>query len=246
MYQEDFAGIYDLVYRAHRDYAREARTLRELVRDRRPGASRLLDVGCGTGEHLLRLRGDFEVAGVDLSVPMVRAARDKLGPDVPLTVGDMRSLALGTLHDVVICLYSAIGYVAGTGELRAAIGRMVDHLVPGGVLIVEPWILRENWNGGELARASFDGNGFAISRMGRWTTREGRSRVDMHYLVATDDGEVRHFIDHQELCLFSLAEYEAAFASAGCAVEYLPRDYGDRGVLVGVRRDTDGDGGGED
>ncbi|MFH0809973.1 MAG: class I SAM-dependent methyltransferase [Pseudomonadota bacterium] len=53
----------------------------------RPG-ERLLDVGCGPGTHLelLRRRG-LDVTGLDPSVPMLEAARQRLGVSVPLHLG---------------------------------------------------------------------------------------------------------------------------------------------------------------
>ncbi|MEU6633936.1 class I SAM-dependent methyltransferase [Streptomyces parvus] len=236
VYEEDFARVYDDIYRRHKNYAGEADRIRELALEYRPDASSLLDVGCGTGEHLARLRQHFDVAGVDLAPPMIRIATAKL-PGVPLLQDDMRTFSLDRTFDVVCSMYSSVGYLATADDLSTAVKNMTGHLRPGGVLIVEPWILREDWNGGDLVQADFENEEGKVVRMGRWTTRNGRSRVEMHYLVATDSGPVGHFVDEQELSLFSREEYEAAFRSAGCAVEYRPDGYADRGIFVGVRQD---------
>nr|BAP34716.1 N-methyltransferase [Streptomyces sp. ML694-90F3] len=234
IYQENFAEIYDDVYRGHRDYHRETERVRELVRERRPGARTLLDVACGTGEHLVHLGRSFDVEGIDLAEPMLKVAAAKLG-DVPVHRGDMRDFSLGRSFDAVSCLFSSIGYLGGTADLKAAVAAMAGHLVPGGVLVIEPWILRERWNGGDLVQAQFTSDRATVSRMGRWYTSGDRSQVEMHYLVARADGAVRHFVNHQDLALFSRDEYEAAFVASGCTVEYLPEGYADRGVFVGVR-----------
>ncbi len=236
MYDAEFAEVYDEIYLNHKDYAEESRRIRELALDRFPAAATLLDVGCGTGEHLTYLRKDFDTVGIDIAEPMVNVAREKLG-DVPVHVGDMRDFDLGATFDVICCMYSAVGYLADLAGYVAAVRTMAAHLVPGGVLIVEPWILRENWNGGQLIQATFESNGNLISRMGKWTTREGRSFIEMHYLVGSPS-RVRHFVDLQELSLFSREEYETAFVEAGCSVEFLPDAYADRGVFVGVRQHT--------
>nr|BAD08361.1 N-methyltransferase [Streptomyces halstedii] len=235
MYEEDFARVYDDIYRRHKDYAGEAARIRELALERNPGAADLLDVGCGTGEHLALLRDDFAVTGVDLSAPMVRVAEAKL-PGVPVHEGDMRTFGLDRSFDVICSMYSSVGYLETLDGLFAALKNMAHHLRPGGVLIIEPWILRDSWNGGDLVEASFENEGGKVVRMGRWTTRAGRSHVEMHYLVTSGDDPVRHFVDEQELSLFSKDEYEEAFRAAGCSVEYLPDGYVDRGVFVGVRQ----------
>jgi SAM-dependent methyltransferase len=234
MYEEDFAHVYDGIYRRHKNYAGEADRIRELALEYRPEASSLLDVGCGTGEHLAHLRRHFDVAGVDLASSMIRIASAKL-PGVPLLQDDMRTFGLDRTFDVVCSMYSSVGYLASADDLFTAVKNMAHHLRPGGVLIVEPWILREDWNGGDLVEAGFENEGGKVVRMGRWTTRDGRSHVEMHYLVATGSDPVRHFVDEQELSLFSREEYETAFRSAGCAVEYRPDGYADRGVFIGVR-----------
>ncbi|MDT0616066.1 class I SAM-dependent methyltransferase [Streptomyces lancefieldiae] len=239
VYQENFAEIYDDIYRSHRDYAGEAERIRRLVRERHPAAASLLDVACGTGEHLVHLGKEFEVQGVDLAEPMLRAAVAKLGA-AAVHRGDMRDLELGRRFDAVTCLFSSIAYLGGVDELRAAVRSMAAHLVPGGVMVIEPWILREDWNGGDLVQASFTSGTAKVSRMGHWYTVDGRSRVEMHYLVADPSAApataVRHFVNQQDLALFSREEYEAAVTGAGCAVEYLSDGYADRGVFVGVRQ----------
>ncbi|WP_341720721.1 methyltransferase domain-containing protein [Micromonospora sp. FIMYZ51] len=232
MYDQQLAEVYDRVYCALSDYAENAELIRDLANRHGDRPTTLLDVGCGTGEHLRHLRKSFTCTGIDLSAPMLEVARTKLD-DVPLHEADMRTFDLGRRFDVVCSMYSSIAYLGGLDDLRAAAARLVAHLAPGGVLMVEPWILRERWDGGRLASARFEHSGMVISRMGRWHTREGRSLVDMHYLVSEPHG-VRHFVDHQDLALFSQAEYEEAFAAAGCPVRMLEAGRADRGLFLGT------------
>src|SRR5882724_6448932 len=102
-YGHRLAEIYDMVYTAGRgkDYAAEAAALAELIRARHPRAASVLDVACGTGEHLKYLRPFFaDVEGVELAEPMRAKAIEKL-PDVVVHAGDMRDFALGRIFDVV-------------------------------------------------------------------------------------------------------------------------------------------------
>lgn len=96
---ESWAALYDAIYRAKgKDYRAEAEWIAQRARvvlerarasDRR---YRLLDVACGTGEHLLHLREKFDVFGVDRSAAMLEVARAKLGSSVPLIERDMADL----------------------------------------------------------------------------------------------------------------------------------------------------------
>lgn len=230
MYERDFADIYDIVCGAQRDYADQAAKIRDVVLSRNPSARTLLDVGCGTGEGMLHLRDTFEVTGVDLSRPMVEAARGKL-PDLPVHQGDMRDFRLGRTYDAVCCMYSSIGYLADEDGLGRTADTFARHLAPGGVLLVEPWFLPEQWNGGDLVSGSTDTEGVRISRMGRWHTSGDHCSVEMHYLVGEGSG-VRHFIDRQTLTLFTKEAYVRAFARVGIELSYTA-DHLDRGLFVG-------------
>ena len=56
--------VYDALNR-HKDYAGASATLGAIVDRLAPHASTLLDVGCGTGQHLSHLCGRFAVEGLD-------------------------------------------------------------------------------------------------------------------------------------------------------------------------------------
>jgi len=116
------ADAYDLIYDGiGGDYAAEAAEVTALVRARRPAARTLLDVACGTGGHLVHLREQFAVEGVELSSHMATRARARLGA-VVVHEGDMRTFALGRRFDAVTCLFSSIGY-ARTPEDLGQTGR---------------------------------------------------------------------------------------------------------------------------
>ena len=95
---------YDLIYEAQgKDYADEVRRLRSLLHDRGIDATalgrppRMLDVACGTGQHLARL-DDFERVGVDVDPSMLEIASHRC-PDATLVEGDMRTLdPLSLIH----------------------------------------------------------------------------------------------------------------------------------------------------
>ena len=103
------AAVYDLMHRARgKDYAAEVVQVSREIRARKADATSLLDVACGTGGHLLHLRNDFSVSGVELDPSMLELARRRL-PDVELQAGDMRTFDLGRRYDAVTCLFSAVG-----------------------------------------------------------------------------------------------------------------------------------------
>lgn len=234
MFGDEYAEIYDLTYRQRgKDYAAEAARIAGLTRERHPAAATLLDVACGTGEHLRHFRDHFgDVAGLDGSAFMLERAREKL-PGTPLYTGDMCDFDLGRTFDVVTCLFSSIGYLKSTDALGAATVAMARHLSPGGVLVVEPLWFPESFQDGYVASDLLRENGRTLARLSH-STRDGRTvRMDIHHLLADAEG-IRHFVEHQTSTLFTKDEYLTALAAAGCVAEHVP---GGRGLFLAVRKE---------
>ena len=232
---ERFADVYDVMHRGvGKDYAAEAAAVAALVIERRPGARSLLDVACGTGEHLRHLRTGFQVEGLELSEHMAGIARAKLGPDVPIHAGDMRSFDLGRRFDAVTCMFSSIGYTRDAIQLDRAVATMASHLEPGGVLVFDAWLLPEQWTDGFRRAHAVNEDDVSLARLDT-SYRQGRDSVlDFHFVVATGDG-VDRFTERHELTMHTAAEYEAALRSAGCEPETVPGLPDGRLRYVGVR-----------
>ncbi len=225
------AHLYDALY-GFKDYDAEAARLRELIAERVPGARSLLDVACGTGTHLAVLQEHFEVEGLDLDPQLLAVARERL-PGVPLHEGDMTGFDLDRRFDVVVNLFSSIGYAAGDEQLQKAVAAMSRHMEPGGLLIVEAWFAPDVWRPGHVSMLSVDEPERKIVRIGLAGRRDEISTIDFHYLVATSAG-VEHFTELHELTLFTDEQYRAAFAAAGLAVEHDPEGLMGRGLYLGT------------
>lgn len=228
------AHIYDLIHDgAGKDYASEAATLDQIICQRNPGAATLLDVACGTGRHLGHLRDRYDVVGLDLDATMLEQARIRL-PGIRLVEGDMRSFQLDRRFDSVTCLFSSIGYMSSTDDLCAAVSCMADHLAVGGVLVVDGWIRPDAWiEPGTVHALSARRDGVAVARAGR-SRRDGkRTYLDLHYVVADDDG-ITHLADHLELTLFTDEEYQDALVRSGLRVEKVDSGMPGRDRYIGV------------
>lgn len=240
-YGSRLSRIYDVVYRSRgKDFAAEARVVAGLIRDRRPGASSLLDVGCGTGEHLRHWRDIFaHVEGVDISPDMRAVARAKL-PGVPIHDGDMRDFDLGRTYDGICSLFSTLGYMTSTSELDTAVARLAAHLPVGGVLVAEPWWFPEQFLDGHVGHDVARHDGTTVVRLVRTTLDDGTARLETHYSVA-DAEHIASFVHVQRFTLFTEAQYRQAFRRAGCDVEHIADPSVSltstgRGLLVGVRQ----------
>jgi SAM-dependent methyltransferase len=229
--------VYDLIYEATgKNYEAEAQVIDRLIQERNPGAESLLDVACGTGSHLRHLRARYGVVGLDLDPRMLEQARPGL-PEVTLVEGDMRSFRLARRFDAVVCLFSSIGYLKSTDELSDAVRCMTEHLVPGGVLVVDGWIRPDAWiDPGTVHAVAAQSDGVAAARVGR-SRREGNtSYLELHHLVGTLDG-IEHLVDHHELTMFTDDEYQEALVQAGLSVERVDSGMPGRDRYIGIPHD---------
>jgi SAM-dependent methyltransferase len=143
-YGELSSAIYDSIY-ADKDYEAECDLIEEAFARHRPTEVRsLLDLGCGSGGHLLPLaRRGYEVAGVDLSPGMLDVARRKVAdaglPGVDLHQGDLRSVRLGRTFDAALLMFAVLGYQSSNDDVLAALRTVRAHLRPGGVLCFDVW-----------------------------------------------------------------------------------------------------------
>ncbi len=231
------AAIYDAEY-GFKDYAHETSLLQQWIeRHKRCLDTSLLDVACGTGAHLAFLQADYQVEGLDLDRAMLEEAKSRL-PRITFHHGDMQEFNLGRGYGVVTCLFSAIGYVRTEPAMRRAVANMARHLVPGGVLLVEPWFTPETFHPGTLHALFVDQPELKISRMNLSHVEAGVSILDFYYMVGTPEG-VRTFNERHELGLFTSEQYRQAFVDAGLETD-LDRDgLTGRGLWIGVRPEPD-------
>lgn len=229
------ARYYDAIYASRgKDYEKEAQILRDLISSRQSAQGEtLLDVACGTGGHMMYLKDAFEVQGVDLDGAMLQIAHEKL-PGIPLHEADMASFSLPMEFDIVVNLFSSIGYAGTPERLAMAVANMANHTKPEGLVIVEPWIYPEDFTPGKAHAVFVDQPDLKISRMDVSKVDGRLSILDFHYLVA-EHGEIRHFQERHEIGLFTHEEYRSAFEAAGLEAEHDPEGVDGRGLYIGVK-----------
>ena len=231
MYSES-AELYDLIYASFKNYEAETDQLFGLLSRTHPGLQTVLDVACGTAEHarLLAERHGLSVDGIDLDPTFIEIARRK-NPAGRFVVADMCDFDLGRRYDVVMCLFSSIGYLRTIDRVTRAIGRFRDHLEPGGVIVVEPWFPPGVMTYGYTSTDVGEGDGLRVVRRAR-TEIDGRlSRLLFEYDI-TQSGHTRHASEVHELGLFTLEEMRGAFEGNGLDVEYDPKGLTGRGLYV--------------
>ena len=226
------AELYDLIYDGL-DYEGNAARLRELFEaEGIDDGAMLLEAACGTGAYLKPLGRHYDVAGYDISEQMVQLARQKL-EGVELFVADMEEYVADEPVDVLICLFSSIGYVHGLRALQNVCENFYRSLKPGGVVVIEPWVTPGQYRVGQPSMQTYEDDDIKVCRQ-MVAKREGqRAVLDFHWLVARRGREVEYFSEVHELYLFTRDDYVEALEGAGFEVRIEEGGLVGRGMFVG-------------
>lgn len=226
------AELYDLVYSGFKDYRTETTELVAAIRRLHPRARTVLDVACGTGEHarLLAEEHGFDTDGLDLDPAFVRIARGKL-PRGSVYQGDMTSFELPQRYDVILCLFSSIGYVRTLENVRRTLDRFREHLAEGGIALIEPWFTPGVLQPGRVSLNTAENDSVTVARMSHMDVEGRLSRLRFEYLIGRPGG-IEHAVEMHELGLFTTEELLECFREAGLQTTHDPKGPSNRGLFL--------------
>jgi ubiquinone/menaquinone biosynthesis C-methylase UbiE len=224
------AQYYDLIYTSFKDYEHEARLVKKLIEGHCPRCTAILDVACGTGEHDRYLKDSFDVDGLDLNSQFVEIAREK-NPSGTYYCENMMAFELNKRYDVIMSLFSSIGYLMTIENVTKALACFAKHLKDDGIIIVEPWLTPDAWNAGKLHMVTVDREDLKICRMNISERKGDISHFTLHYLIGTEQG-VTHLTEYHEAGLFTVEEMKEAFKEARLDVDYDPEGIFKRGLYI--------------
>ncbi|RDC66112.1 class I SAM-dependent DNA methyltransferase [Adhaeribacter pallidiroseus] len=227
------AQYYDALYH-FKDYKVACDKLVKLIKQYNPKAKSLLDVACGTGKHLEYLKEELTVAGLDLDTNLLEVAQKRC-PEVPFYHGDMTNFKLDTTFDAVVCLFSSIAYVRTIENLNNTLKQMAEHVNPGGLLLVEPWIFPENYWVDRITANFVDQPDLKIAWMYKSQLEALTSVFDIHYLVASPEG-VENFREKHIMGLWTDEQYRQAFRNIDIEPVYDATGFFGKGMYYGIKR----------
>ena len=136
---DDYAKYYNLLYQ-DKDYKEEAGYLKNLIKRTHPGASTILDLGCGTGQHdRILVEEGFNLTGVDLSEQMLSIARKNENEQLTFIHGDARTINLNKKYDVIVALFHVMSYQVTNKDILSIFNTVSAHLKEGGIFIFDCW-----------------------------------------------------------------------------------------------------------
>lgn len=192
---DSYSRYYDLLYR-DKDYAGESAYVAAQLKRRAPRATRILELGCGTGAHAEHLaRMGFSVHGVDRSESMLaRAAARRSGPAADVAArlafgaGDVRAVRTGDHYDAVISLFHVMSYQATNADLQAAFATAAAHLQPGGLFLFDFWygpaVLDQR---PETRVKRLEDDAIRVTRIAEPVLHDAEGAVDVNYTVFIED-----------------------------------------------------------
>ena len=223
----DLAEWWPLLSPPH-EYAEEAAAYARFMREasERPPRT-LLELGSGGGNNASFLKQQFETVLVEPSAGMLAVSR-RLNPECEHVQGDMRTVRLDRQFDCVF-IHDAIVYMVTEADVRAAIATAFEHCRPGGVALLCPDYVRENFRpstecGGE------DGDGRALRYL-EWVwdpdPADDTCTADYVYALRHEDGRFETVHDRHVEGLFSRHQWLRWLNAAGFEASAVPVEHSD-------------------
>jgi SAM-dependent methyltransferase len=219
------------------DYAAEACYLMELIEehfaDRTPPTDRplrILELGAGAGHTLVHFAdsvssetGSLELWALDQSAAMLEHAA-RLVPGVHTVEADMRDFRIDAVFDVVL-LHDAADYLLTREDVRATIGSVRSHLVEGGLLLVAPTYVTENFEQGGAVDDEREAGPHVFSFVHQTASMTEGFELVLMCLTPGEGGEdLELFVDRHRCGLFDESFWEEAMTAAGFRVDLRPEE----------------------
>ena len=195
----------------------------------------LLELGSGGGSLAYHFKERLRLTLTDIS-PEMLAMSKRVNPECEHIAGDMRTLDLGRVFDVVF-IHDAIMYAITPEAVKATLGAAARHCRPGGAVVVVPDHVRETFQP-EVETGGEDGQDGRGLRYIEWTwdpdPADTTYEVAYGFLLRDAQGRVTFEGEQQQHGCFPREAWLAWLLGAG----FMPRvrtDDWNRDVFVGVR-----------
>lgn len=218
----ELAEDYFAIEANHRDIADDVIFLRSYLP--KQGAISILDIGCGTGEHLGMLaREGAKCTGIDASEHMIRIARRR-HPGCEFSVADMRRFDYYEKFNMVTCFFGSLDYLIDDADIEAVLWNTRRALRMNGRAVFEIWnaapvllfgsrdiqpVSTTYASGRKILRE----RGFKVIEAGSFVT----VRVDYRYTV-THGADMESMTDTHLMRAYRSGEFEQLAAKNGMSV----------------------------
>ncbi|MDZ7849538.1 MAG: methyltransferase domain-containing protein [Halodesulfurarchaeum sp.] len=207
----DHPDLYDAIQSGW-DYDRDVSFVLDALERHGVDGRRLLEIGCGTGEHTCRFdSAGFEVTAVDKYEGMLDRAREKC--DLNYRQDALPALSVGGKYDIVVAIRGVINHVQ-PDALEPAIGALASRVSNGGILVFDNAPLPPGGNEPALDVGATDAGQYV--RVAHHAPA-GSGTLDWRAVTFTSDGEC--FVNSRKMTPFADGAITEALAQHGLEVE---------------------------
>ncbi len=222
----ELAEHYFSIEENHRDLHDDISLIRSLIFNKKNPS--LLDLGCGTGEHLERLtRFGINCTGLDNSQDMLEVAADRQSSKIRFMKQDIRSFDFYEEFDMVVSLFGSFDYLLKDEDVDRAFWNTWRAMKPGGMGLFEIWnalpvrIIQKK----PVSKvSSTESNGTIVEReRGFHLIVNGeKTIVEVNYRYHIHDNNGSHIIEDQHVMrAYNLEEISAFIRENGFTIKNL-------------------------
>lgn len=202
---------YDMLHN-EKDYKSECDYFSNVIfKNKESKKNNLLDLACGTWEHIKFLKKDFDCEWLDSSEEMIDIAKKK-NPWINFYVGDMTSFKLDKKYDVITILFNSIWYL-NEKELESTIKNAYNHLNKWGIFLIETAFIKNRFNATKNTRIYNDWNlniirNISIKHYKNSVIVKAQYKINSSIVIEEDEQKVILFEENEIKNLLKLENFK--------------------------------------
>jgi SAM-dependent methyltransferase len=222
----ELAEHYFAIENNHRNIRNDVSFITALLQKKKSPA--LLDLGCGSGEHLglLAMQG-IRCTGIDISGDMLAQARERFPDGIEFIRSSMSDIEYENAFDIILSLFGSFNYLIHDAEIESMLRKIRRALRPGGLGILEIWNsppilkIREK-EIGPVSTTLHDGSSIRRERGFKLREDAFKTVVEVNYRYTIDgpDG-MKTVRDRHVMRCFTTGEITRFISAAGFMVRNI-------------------------
>jgi len=223
------AKFYDFLHHK-KDYKQEVEFFTKIInKNKQVKGKKLLDLACGTGEHIKYFKKYFECEGLDINEEMINIAKEK-NPESTFYVTNMTTFNFNKKYDVITLLFNSIGYL-NKNELKQLFKQANNHLNKGGIFLIETIFLKDKLKSIKNHERDYSDNKFNIRRILNLSVLEDFAILSAKYFLNSKLIDE----DKQKIILLKENELKSLFKLNNFSIKKLTYEPTGSTIFIGIK-----------